>query len=352
MKNILYITNVDIGKSNGAVKHIESFIVEMNAKGFELKQFHYGLNKKNSISNLLFYINSAKFIFRYYKNIDYIYIRYFPLCFLQIIAGKLLNKPIFIEYNSVIEEEIIETISQAAKLRNTIKLFSKYSAKLSSGIIVLSEGIGKYISRKYRIGMDKIHISSNGGNIRNLRTAKEITRSGVIAINDIGWYNVDDIIEIKKSLIKHGISLDIYLATDKERIYGNEVIYNSSINYQNYDWGLMILDINKGKDKYKYGIRPIKYFEYLSYGLPVIIPDIKDINLITEENNVGMIFKNGDSKSIVDAIIRIYDEDGLFYSMSRNALKLIEDKYNWKKLVNEINCFIDKRINRKVKNQI
>lgn len=349
---ILYISNIDTTKTNGAVKHINAFAMEMKARKFEVKQFHYEFNKKNSISNFLFYIDSMNFIFRYYREIDIIYIRYFPLCFLQIIIGRLLNKHVFIEYNSVIEEEVKEIFPKVEKLANIIKLFSKYSAKLSTGIIVLSQGIGEYISETYKIKMEKIHISSNGGNILDLQEKRQIGNKGVIAINDIGWYKVDDIIDIKKLLIKHGIFLDIYLATDKEDRYGNEIICNSSIDFQNYDWGLVLNDKEKGKNRYKYGIRPIKYFEYLSYGLPVIIPDIRDINAITKEHNVGIVFRNDDSKSIVDAVIRMYDEDGLLYSMSNNALKLVKNKYSWEKLVSEINCFINKRINGKVKNQI
>lgn len=336
---ILFITNVNINAHNGAVRHINHFIKNAEKIGNKIHLCYYR-NKKNILNNLFQAIWFSFNIFKNKNSYELVYIRYYPLCILEILTMVLIGKPYVVEYNAVIEEEISDIHRYLRPMKGIFKMFSRMTAVSSNGVIVLSKGIGTYINKEYHIKKEKIHVSSNGGEKTNLLKDHIVHRKGVIAVNDIGWYDIPHLIDIKEKLIKRGIGLDIYVATSGQKRLYDKVIYNKPVNYNEYDWGLIVNDSSKGLNRIRFGIRPTKYFEYLSYGLPVIIPDIKDINDITKQYKCGIIYCQEDQYSLFNAIKILYENKALYKLMRENALQMISEKYDWNILVKDIFEFI------------
>ena len=83
---------------------------------------------------------------------------------------------------------------------------------------------------------------------------------------------------------------------------------------------------------------PVKMFEYMSSGIPVIASDFPLWNEIVEGNECGLCVDPLNSKAIGKAIQYLIDNPVQAERMGRNGRKAVEDKYNWpveeKKLLN------------------
>ncbi|GAB4252465.1 MAG: glycosyltransferase family 4 protein [Vicingaceae bacterium] len=74
---------------------------------------------------------------------------------------------------------------------------------------------------------------------------------------------------------------------------------------------------------------PVKLFEYMSFGLPVITSNIKLWESIVIENNCGLSVNPKNPKAIAEAINELLSNKEQQKQMSLNALKAIKEKYNW-----------------------
>lgn len=83
---------------------------------------------------------------------------------------------------------------------------------------------------------------------------------------------------------------------------------------------------------------PIKMFEYMAAGIPVIASNFPLWEKIIRENNCGICVDPQNAKDIADAVTLLLNDKKLASVMGRNGKKAVEAKYNWgfegKKLLN------------------
>ena len=74
---------------------------------------------------------------------------------------------------------------------------------------------------------------------------------------------------------------------------------------------------------------PIKLFEYMAAGIPVISSNFPLYKEIVEGNNCGICIDPLDINAIYDAINKIAKDKVYADKMRKNGRKAIEEKYNW-----------------------
>jgi len=74
---------------------------------------------------------------------------------------------------------------------------------------------------------------------------------------------------------------------------------------------------------------PIKMFEYMIAGLPVICSNFPLWQKIVEENKCGITVDPLDPKAISEATNYLLNEPNIAYKMGKNGRALIFEKYNW-----------------------
>ncbi len=74
---------------------------------------------------------------------------------------------------------------------------------------------------------------------------------------------------------------------------------------------------------------PIKMFEYMAAGLPVIASNFPLWREIIENNQCGICVDPLSSQSIAEAIDWLLDNPGEAEKMGKNGQKAVEEKYNW-----------------------
>lgn len=74
---------------------------------------------------------------------------------------------------------------------------------------------------------------------------------------------------------------------------------------------------------------PVKMFEYMSAGIPVVSSNFPLWKEIVEGNNCGLMVDPKDPKEISGAIEKLLSNDKLAEEMGQNGKKAVFEKYNW-----------------------
>ena len=75
--------------------------------------------------------------------------------------------------------------------------------------------------------------------------------------------------------------------------------------------------------------QPIKFFEYMSAGLPLIASDFPLWRSIIEGSGCGLLVNPLDPAAIAEAIERLLTNPSLAEQMGRRGRKAVEERFNW-----------------------
>jgi glycosyltransferase involved in cell wall biosynthesis len=76
---------------------------------------------------------------------------------------------------------------------------------------------------------------------------------------------------------------------------------------------------------------PVKMFEYMAAGIPVIASNFPLWRSIIRENNCGVCVDPLDPTAIAAAVNKLLDDPALAEQMGKNGRKAVEEIYNWEK---------------------
>lgn len=76
---------------------------------------------------------------------------------------------------------------------------------------------------------------------------------------------------------------------------------------------------------------PLKIYEYMAAGLPVVTANIAPLNTIIREGSEGLLFREGDSADLAAAIMRLLDDPQAAQAMGQRARARVVASYSWAK---------------------
>jgi glycosyltransferase involved in cell wall biosynthesis len=211
-----------------------------------------------------------------------------------------------------------------------------------SHVIVVSGKMKDYVTRKMGIPMEKIIVAPNGSEPQKSYAEYSKPLKVIFAGGFTYWEKVEDFVEVAKQANPQ--EFKFYLAGDgpsrnellekikKENV---PVAYLGRIPKQRIFAVLSKMQIGiapSTKDLARQVASPIKIFDYMASGLPVITPKIGDWGDIIEKENCGISLNNGSIDNYLKALNTLAQEN-IWKTKSRNAIKAIQEKYNWAKVL-------------------
>lgn len=73
---------------------------------------------------------------------------------------------------------------------------------------------------------------------------------------------------------------------------------------------------------------PVKLFDYLSYGRPVVTTDCREMAAFVQQNNLGIVVQDS-PESMAEGIIRLLTRPDLAEEMSKRAYQLVQEVHSW-----------------------
>jgi len=222
-------------------------------------------------------------------------------------------------------------------------------------LIVITEALKEYFIEQYQMDADKIYVAPDGADKlpESIEPAELIDKSkGLFHVGYIGhlykgrgielieevaqkcpyaFFHIiggkkDDIIYWRKKTehldniyfygfvppseaARYGISMDVLIAPYQKEIYTASVKKDGQ---STVEW-----------------MSPLKIFEYMAMGKPIISSDIPVLREVLEDGVNGLLCIYNDADAWCDTIERLYKEKELSKQLSEDTLKMFE-KYTWR----------------------
>jgi glycosyltransferase involved in cell wall biosynthesis len=262
-----------------------------------------------------------------------------------IIIGKRLGIPAVADIHGLLVGEAVQYgfLKEGSKAYYGTRDFASMVLHEADAVLVVSENLANFVAKDFSLDISKIF------NIPNAATPKELTRplrpslqcvvyAGILE----PWERVDLAVASMQYVIqKHekavlqiagGGSLKGKLVKTVKRLKLNRSVYfKGTIAYPKVAGFLAQGDIAvlpSTVDIVRTVACPIKLYDYLASGLPVVtVTDLWWADFV-KSNNVGLVAKS-DSESYAFAISELLSSPDKTNKMSENAVRLVKDKYNW-----------------------
>lgn len=278
-------------------------------------------------------------------NIDLIYERYALYSISGVKLAKKFKIPIILEVNIVSDLKDVRPV----KMKHLAKKFENSILKNADAIITVSNFLKNHIISQ-GIKRDKIHVIPNAVDPdefritdgSEIRKKYNIENSHVIGFigSLIPWYNLETLIEIFSEINKLGReNVHLFIVGDgilkenlikliKERNINRNVTLTGRIEHHEIPKYINAMDITVLPNSNLWG-SPMKIFEYMVMGKPVIAPAYEPIKEVITSGKNGLLFNPYDFNGLRQAIITLMDNRDLCKEIGRNAKETVIKNHTW-----------------------
>lgn len=380
---ICFIVPCGLSQESGGKTHTLEFAENWSSFSHEVFLLARGLKNKN---NTFVYINVPVISIRYLRELSFAVASAIMLAILHcrlhfdviyqrlsvfdwsILTGRLFRVPLVAELNDVPFSEVYakrmlqERTPYKRFLFRCLRIFLKFNEFLIFkscwrfvGTTQNIKGIESYPSIEDRIVF--VPFAANTQLFRPIE--KPLCREQIGVLQDVKlicfvgsflpWQGIEDIIEAfslavrriphmklliigdKHPEFKGGSKLKRNLVTMIKRLgLESKVIFAGEVPYERVPIYINASDIcivtQTGSRR---GYSPLKLFEYMACGKPVVASDIEGVHEIIKESGGGILVPGENPKKLSKAIVKLLKDEDLMKEMGENGLRCVAEKYSW-----------------------
>jgi len=386
---ILYLTLEDMSLHKGSVVHIREVITGLRNRGHFVSlvatssnqsentdRFH-NLNVMNHPILKLFrlkkqpYIISSALLFlcllRIVSHYDVIYARDYHAVLIAFFPRILFKKRLVFEINGLAsEEQKLKSLSVLNQFISAlIRKSEKAATRFSDKIISVTPQIETYLVKHFHCRPGKVEVVGNGVDTRRFYSIDDpkvlsqwrerfgIGKEESVAVfvgNLARWQGVEVLIESGFQLLENNEKLKLLIVGDgplkeklMKKVFKNgrrgQFIFTGMIAYEEVPFCINIADIGVApfilNRNISTGVSPLKVFEYMACGKPVVTSRIDGLEFI-ENEGIGELVDPGDVKGLAGALERLLQSKEKRVEMGQKALKIAVERFEWASKVNGI----------------
>jgi glycosyltransferase involved in cell wall biosynthesis len=378
---ILYITLENLSLHKGSVVHIKEIVTGLQKLGHRVGLIAYSREKFGKVDS---FYNLYKFLrikrqsyiisslslficlFKFLPKYDVIYARDFHTVIIAFFPRLILRKKLVFEINGLANEE--QSLKGNSLLNRVftilIKMSEKIATRCSNRIVSVTPQIASYLEAQFNCSEKRIDIVNNGVNTeifkpiynedlleswRKKLGIKKEDRVITFVGNLAPWQGVNILIESASCILSKEMKTKIFIIGDgllkkvlKKKAFdsgfNNNFIFTGMVNYEDIPVLINLADICVApfvsKRNRKTGVSPLKVFEYMACGKPVVASRIEGLEFI-ESEGVGHLIEPEDVQNLVKVINNLLNDEDKRMNMSKKSLQ-IAWKFSWERRVVEI----------------
>lgn len=313
----------------------------------------------------VFYPLSLFFYLSYYclkQPPDVIYNRHSNLTIPTLIISIIFRISYLVEINGVLIEEM--QINNRSKIVILItKLIENINYKFTDKIVAVTQTIKNEIKRIYKVADDRIVVIQNGVNtdLFRLISKDKLKFSLDENYNYVGfsgsfsvWHGLKELVRSAPLILEENPTTKFLLVGDgpmkgdivrmindldltRHFIFINRVPYEEVPEYVN-TFDVCVILKNK-----KIPGSPLKLWEYLACGKPVIATASQDFEVL-EEYNAGVLVDPEKPEEVAAAIIKLLKDEKLRDEMGKNGRKYVVENRSWDTVAREVEKVMNEAI--------
>lgn len=273
---------------------------------------------------------------------DILYIRAHFAAWPSALWARLIGLPTVQEVNGPYEDLFIAW-PWTQKMAKLFVWLMRSQLRWASVVIAVTPQLAEWVRKE--AGHDRVFVVTNGANTNlfnpNAKVNTELPYPYVVFFGALApWQGIRTLLEAVKT--KYWPS-DVRLVimgdgaerphVEKAASYG-QVVYLGPVAYHELP-GIVAHSLaglspqNALAGRSKKGLLPIKVFETLACGVPVIVTDWPGQADLVRENQCGLVVPPDDPKAIAEAVAYLYYHPEERIMMGEKGRKLVELEYSW-----------------------
>ena len=264
--------------------------------------------------------------------------------------------PGLLEVNAPLIEESRDHRSlsdEAQACRITRRVFSS-----ASHLITVSAELSGY-AQQLGAAPEKIHLVPNGVNLERFAPVRRGSNgSAPFTVGFVGslkpWHDLAALVEAFRTLHQSDPGCRLLIVGDgpegpglAEELANSEitqaVILKGSVRPGEVPelLGLMDIAVAPYPDLSDFYFSPLKVYEYMAAGLPVVTSRIGQLSDLIEDGVSGLLYTPGNPKELGEALLRLRDSEALRRRLGTAARKTVAEEHSWDQRVQSIFAIIE-----------
>jgi glycosyltransferase involved in cell wall biosynthesis len=244
--------------------------------------------------------------------------------------------PIFHKFEKLVQKKLFGGADRIITVSNTLKNYLTNYGVAEEKIRVVPNGVNEKV----------FHPNVSGEIIKkklNLEDKQIVCFAGSLHQK---WQGIDDLLRSAKIISSKKPSIKFIIVggegADVEILKKNapdNVIFTGRVNHKEIPSYLAAADIliapYNVENNFFYN-SPIKLFEYMAMGKPIIASNLGQIRDVIEDGRTGLLNEPGNYEELAENILILLENEKLRKELGLNARKEVEKKYTWEQNVRQI----------------
>jgi glycosyltransferase involved in cell wall biosynthesis len=253
---------------------------------------------------------------------------------------KFMGIPILADIHNITAEELVAAgvLERDGKEFRDLQHDTAENLSIADVVVVVSDLMKSYVEKEYHLPDSKVVVVPPGGRPR----VKQIVRSPEhkFVFSGLASYreNVELFVRSMPHVVRQCSDAKFFLTRKGEMIKQLEKLATQSNVTLGFFWHDNIDDLYSFLSSCYAGIlpssndlarrmgTPVKLFDYMSVGLPIVANDIGGWTKIISKHKIG-ILTDSEPERFADGIIKFINDYREEYA--ENALQLVTKEYNW-----------------------
>lgn len=325
---------------------------------FHLIEYNKLLRNFPEILNFPYNQKSSKEIIKIIEqyNIDFLYLQHHDFHYgLDIIKGKK-DIPLLFQVDSI-EYWVKKNWGGKLYFDKMINWCEEIEVKAADAILVISSTVKNQLVEMYNIKEEKIFVSPSGVDVQkfhpdisdteikeklNLHNNYVIGYSGLFNL----YHGIDTLIESIPLITEKIKNVKILLIGDgqlrnfvddyvNQKKLQDKVIITGLLPFNEVPKYLAACDVLvspfKSIDKSTFFNSPIKTFEYMAMGKPIVTTNIGQLADICLDENNSLVMEENNPNSLAEKVFKILGDPQLANQLGKNAREFVVKNYSWSK---------------------
>lgn len=276
--------------------------------------------------------------------VDVIFERYAIFAVAGAWLAKRWDRPLILEVNYTSCSPLVRRRSRL--LRPLARWLDRRVFNRASGLVAVSSQLKQHLIQVYGVPPEKIIVLPNAADpevFDPTRIAPQPLATGGKVIGFVGgfypWHGLDLLLDAFEVVAQKVAEARLLLIGDgpampavRERIaragLEQRVLLTGWVPHANLPSYIAAFHVGVMPDSNDYG-SPMKIFEYMSMGKPVVVPDYTPLLDAVQDGEEGKIFRARNVPEMADCLTMLLSDDAAYARIAQQARQKIIDKHNW-----------------------
>ncbi len=388
---IFYLARINTATEDASTRHVFEFCRQFARMGHEVVLFVPDLGERRELEGVRFvhvpviFKKSGVTFFSFYLSLffilpwhclksrpDVLYTRLQTMEWMATLLKWVFPFKYVVEVNGLAPVEMkINAVSKGWIA--FVSFMEQIIYKLSDQVVVPSSLIRDYLVRNYGVKEDSVLVVSNGANPEFSRPMDKTEcrkQLGLTLDSNIlvfvgslkQWHGIDRLVPLMPALVADNPSLHLLIVGDggkredlKRRIdelqMGRNITLAGRVPFEQVPLYINAGDIclapyfEEGLNET--GISPLKIFEYMACGRPIITNPVGGLDVLFHEHDIGVMIHSMDPGDWEKPIKDLLGDPGKMKTLGDNGYQAVQTHYSWEAICKKIANTLERLVSSK-----